>query len=140
MSYDQPDYTVVVTYQLNVPDIQISPVIPRPKGGELATGSVTSTSSYQTVASHTPTSGKEFQLAKVVISCENATWVKYRWNATDISAERLLDDRAVLIEHSPWGYKTMLGDGSKAFDVQVKYYSSPGTVNVEIIGEEVTPE
>jgi len=117
---------------------EILQVTVRPKGGILAKGSVTSTSSYATVASRTVTSGKSFQVSKIVVSASKAAWVKYRWNAADISAERLLDDKTIMIEHFPWDYYSMAGDGAKAFDVRAKYDSEAGTINVEIVGEEVT--
>jgi len=133
-----PDYTRYIVNNPAVPPGDQGPVIPRPKGGILAKGSVTSTSSYATVASRTVTNAKTFQLAKIVVSASKAAWVKYRWNAADISAERLIDDQSILIEHFPWDYYDMDGDGSKAFDVQAKYDVQAGTVNVEIVGEEVT--
>jgi len=114
------------------------PIIPRPKGGILAKGSVTSTSSYATVATRTVTNAKTLQLAKIVISCSKAAWVQFRWDGTAFSAERLIDDQSILIEHFPWDYYPMPGNGSKSFDVQAKYESQAGTVNVEIVGEEVT--
>lgn len=117
--------------------LSLQEIIPRPKGGILAKGSVTTTASYATVATRTVTNGMSFQLSKIVISTSKAAWVKYRWNAVDISAERNLDDKTILIEHFPWNYYIMLGDGAKAFDVQAKYDSEAGTVNVEIVGEEV---
>jgi len=117
---------------------EILQVTVRPKGGILAKGSVTSTSSYATVATRTVTTGMSFQVSKILVSASKAAWVKYRWNAVDISAERLLDDKTIMIEHFPWDYYAMAGDGAKAFDVQTKYDSEAGTINVEIVGEEVT--
>jgi len=132
-----PDYTKYVTQNVTIPAAEQGPVIPRPKGGILAKGSVTTTGSYQTVASRTVTNGLLFQLSKVVVSAEKAAWIQYRWAGSVISAERLMDDKTILIEHFPWGYYAMLGDGAKAFDVQAKYYSEVGIVNVEIVGEEI---
>lgn len=109
----------------------------RPTGGVLEKGSVASAAAYATVASRVVTDGKEFQLSKIVVSAVKAAWVKYRWDASDISCERLLDDKTILIEHFPWDYYEMEGDGAKAFDVQTKYETASGTVNVEIVGEEV---
>lgn len=136
---DLPDYTRYVAPNIDIPDIEQGPVIPRPMGGILAKGSVTTTSAYQTVASRVVTDALEFQLSKLMISAKKAAWIKWRWNGTTISAERLLDDKTILIEHFPWDYYFMLGDAAKAFDVQAKYDSEAGTLNVEIVGEEVTP-
>ena len=137
MPKDLPDYTRSVTVSVEVAPVVAAQMIPRPKGGILEKGSITTTAAYTTVASRTVTSGKTFQLSKVVVSAEKAAWIKYRWADTDISAERLLDDKTILIEHFPWDYKEMVGDGTKAFEVQAKYYSEAGTVNVEIVGEEI---
>lgn len=128
---------IVIVRQPTASELQAE-LRPRPKGGILAKGAVTTTSAYATVATRTVTDAKTFQLSKVVVSASKAAWVKYRWDASDISCERLLDDKTILIEHFPWDYYEMEGDGSKAFDVQAKYDSEAGTVNVEIVGEEVT--
>jgi hypothetical protein len=127
---------IVVQYEKDrtITDGQIKP---RPKGGIVAKGSITSAAAYATVASRTVTNLKQFQLAKVVISAEKAAWFKYRWAGVDISCERLMDDKTIVLEHFPWDYYTMTGDGAKAFEVQAKYYSEAGTVNAEIVGEEV---
>lgn len=110
---------------------------PRPKGGILVTGKKDTVVGWDTIASVTVTDDKDFQLSKVVVSVEYATWIKYRWAAADISCERLMDEKTILLEHFPWDYEDMEGDGSKAFDVQAKYYEETGIVNVEIVGEEV---
>ncbi|TKJ25411.1 MAG: hypothetical protein CEE41_04355 [Hadesarchaea archaeon B3_Hades] len=110
---------------------------PRPKGGILEKGAETTTDTYATIASVTVTADKDFQLSKVVVSAEYAAWIKYRWAGADISCERLMDDKTILLEHFPWDYEDMEGDGAKVFDVQAKYYEEEGTVSVEIVGEEV---
>lgn len=112
-------------------------VIVRPKGELLAHGDVTTTSSYATVATHTVTDGKSLQLAKIKVSAETAAWVIYRFNSVQIGEEMLMDDKTVVLEHFPWDYQDMDGDGAKAFDVQAKYYSEAGEVHVDIYGEEV---
>ena len=137
MPKDLPDYTRSVTVSVEVAPIEAAQMIPRPKGGILKKGSITSGASYAGVASHTVTLGKTFQLSKVVVSVEKAAWVKYQWAGSDISAERFIDDKCTLIEHFPWGYYSMLGDGSKAFEVQAIQYVTPGKCTVEIVGEEV---
>lgn len=111
----------------------------RPKGGVINTGSVTSTASYATVATRTITNLKQFQLSKIMISTTKAIWAKYRWNGSDISAERYLSDGALLLEHFPLDYYAMVGNGAKAFDVQIKWGTEAGTVTCEIVGEEYTP-
>lgn len=132
-----PKFTRSMVINVEVPPIEQAPVIPRPKGGVLEKDSATTTDSYATIASRTVTDGYEFQVSRIIISTEYASWVKLRWDGTDISCEMLLDDRSILILHFPWDYYDIDGDGTKIFDVQAKYYDSAGTINVEIVGEEV---
>ena len=112
-------------------------VRPRPKGGVLVKASDETEVGWVTIASHPVTVGKSFQLSKVVVSVEYATWIRYRWAAAVISCERLMDEKTILLEHFPWDYEDMEGADTDAFDVQAKYYEEAGTVNVEIVGEEV---
>lgn len=127
---------IVIVRQLTAEDLQ-GELRPRPKGGILEKGAVLTTDAYATVASVTVTDEKQLQLSKIVVSAETAAWIKYRWDGTDISCERLMDDKTIMLDHHPWDYYTMAGDGAKVFDVQAKYYEEAGIVNVEIIGEEV---
>lgn len=110
---------------------------PRPKGGILETGKKDTVVGWDTIASHEVTDGKDFQLSKVVVSVEYATWIKYRWAGADISCERLMDEKTILLEHFPWDYEDMEGGDARAFDVQAKWYEEEGIINVEIVGEEV---
>jgi len=135
---DLPDYTRQVAVEVTVAPILPIHVIVRPRGGILAKGSVTTTSAYQAVAQRVVTSGTTFQLSRLIFSAEKGAWVKWRWNGVDVGPEILLDDRTVGVLHFPWDYYDMEGDGVKVFDVQAKYYETSGTVNAEIVGEEVT--
>lgn len=121
------------------PEDEKLPVIAHPKGGVLAKGSLTTTASYQTVASRTVTVGTSLQLAKILVSCVQDVVYKLRWNAVDISAEIYVAGKVPFPDWFPWDYYAMPGDGAKAFDIQVKYPSggSAGTCNAEIVGEEV---
>jgi len=134
-----PDYTRYVTQNVDIPASEQGPVIPRPKGGVLKKGSVTTTASYQTVASHVVTNGKTFQLAKILVSCDTDVMFKLRWNGADISAEVYVPAKVPFTDWFPWDYYAMVGDGVKIFDIQAKYPSggSAGTCHVEIVGEEV---
>jgi len=115
------------------------PVIARPKGSIIAKGNVTTGASYATVASRTVTNTKTFQLAKIIVSCDQDIYYKLRWNAVDISAEIYVAGTIPFTDWFPYDYYSMLGDGAKAFDIQVKYPSggSAGTCFAEIVGEEV---
>jgi len=180
---DLPDYTRLVTVNVNIPEVDVGPVnvgryqvspadvadgsrtplltdvkgraivivkqsqasdlqaevIPRPKGGIRDKGSVTSTDTYQTVVSRTVTNAKTFQLAKILISCSEDVMYKLRWNGADISAEVIVPADTPWTDWFPWSAYDMDGDGTKAFDIQVKYPSgaSAGTCHVEFMGEEV---
>jgi len=137
---DLPDYNQYVTpVTVNIPAGQESLTIPRPKGGVLEKGSVTTTATYQTIASRTVTSGKTLQLAKILISCPQDVMYRLRWDGTVISAEVYVSAAIPWTDWFPWDYYTMLGDGTKKFDVQVKYPTDgvEATCNAEIVGEEV---
>ena len=137
MSTGLPDYTRMIAVNVEIPPAEQMPTIPRPKGGVLEKGVDETEVGWVSIASHTVTDDKEFQLSKVVVSVEYATWIRYRWAEAVISCERLMDDKTILLEHFLWDYYTMEGDGALFFDVQAKYYEETGRVNVEIVGEEV---
>jgi len=137
---DLPDYhEYVIPVEIAIPEGREPEIIPRPKGGILAKGSVTTTASYQTVASRTVTNGATFQLAKIIVSCDQDVMYRLRWGGTVISAEVYVYGKIPFTDWFPWNYYTMEGDGTKAFDIQVKYPSggSAATCHVEIVGEEV---
>jgi len=138
MVSDLPDYTRYIAFNVNIPDVQIGPVIPRPKGGILEKGSITTTANYQTVATRTVTDEKTFQLAKILVSCNKDIQYKLRWNETDISAEVYVPGTIPFTDWFPWNYYEMIGDGAKAFDIQAKFPTGgeAGTCEAEIVGEE----
>jgi len=113
-------------------------IIPRPKGGVLAKGSVTTTGTYQNVATRTVTNLKTFQLAKILVSCPEDIMFQLVWDGSAISAEVYVSGKIPFVDWFPWNYKEMLGDGAKAFAVQAKYPSggTAGTCHAEIVGEE----
>jgi len=127
---------IVIVRQPTASELQ-GELRPRPKGGVLVKDSDETEADWVTIASHPVAVGKSFQLSKVVVSVEYATWIRYRWAAAVISCERLMDEKTILLEHFPWDYEDMEGADTDAFDVQAKYYEEAGTVNVEIVGEEV---
>lgn len=137
---DLPDYTRSITINIEVPEIQQAPVIPRPKGGVLEKGSVTTTGTYAELAARTVTNGKTFHPAKILVSCDEDVMFKLVWGGSDLGAEIYLARKLPYVDWFPWGYKTMAGDGSKKFQIMVKYPSggSAGTCYGEISGEEVT--
>lgn len=135
MSTDLPDYTRSTAVNSTV-DVDTN-VDVRPKGGILEKGTGTTAAAYASLVSRTVTNLKTFQVAKVLVACTKAAWIKYQWNGTDISCARLISDDGMFIEHFPLDYYTMAGNGSKKFDVLVKYVAAAGTIEGEIVGEEV---
>jgi len=113
-------------------------IIPRPKGGILEKGSATTTDTYATVASVTVTIGKQFQLAKIIVSCPEDVMYQLVWDGSAISAEVYVSGKIPFTDWFPWDYYEMIGDGTKTFEIQVKYPSggTAGTCHAEIVGEE----
>lgn len=111
-------------------------VIPRPKGGVLEKNTVTTTSSWQTLVEHLVADGLKLQLSKILVSVIYGSYVRFSWAGSVISATRLIDDKSVLIEHFPYDYYEMVGDGVKKFTIEVKYYTTAGEAYGEIVGEE----
>lgn len=129
---------IIVVKQLTAADLQAE-VIARPKGGVLEKGSVTTTASYVTVANHTVTKDKTLQLAKILVSCPEDVMYQLKWAGSVISAEVYVTSKIPFTDWFPWDYETMEGDGSKKFEIQVKYPSggAAATCHAEIVGEEV---
>ncbi len=134
MSSDLPDYTQQQTVNSDV-EVNTSVDI-RPKGGIIETGEATTTASYASICSHTVTNNKKFDVSKIMVCCTKAAWVKYQWNGSDISAPRLLSDNGMYFEHFTLDYYSMTGNGSKKFDVLIKWVTEAGTAEAEINGEE----
>lgn len=137
MSPGLPKWTQFITQNIEIPAAEQGPVIPRPKGGVLKKGYVTTTAAYQVVADHTPTDGKQFMLTKILASPEQDTWISLWWNGVRISPEILLTGKIPFTDWFPWDYEAMIGDGSKKFEVKAKYYTTEGYCGAEIVGEEV---
>ncbi len=131
---DLPDYTKQVGISVDLPENQKT--ISRPTGGLYDDGTITTTSEYQTIATITPQNGYKFQVSKIVISCVKAIWFKLQWNGEDVTHERCMDDKTIVIEHFPWESFNCEGDGVKTFTIQAKYFSAAGVCNAEIYGEE----
>jgi len=139
---DYHEYVQPVNIELppiEIPELPTGEVIPLPKGGILKKGSVTTTNTYQTIASHVVTSAKTFKLTKILISCDQDVMYQLRWAGTGISAEVLVMAKIPFTDWFPYAYYDMLGDGLKVVDIRVKYPSggSAGICNVELVGQEV---
>lgn len=134
---DYPDGTLPIAVNVEVALTTPGSTIPRPKGGKSAKGSATTTATYATIAEITVTDGKIFHLAKIALSCKEDTWVKVRWHGTDASIEYLVMGKIPFTDWFPWDWYTMLGDGAKKIDIQVKYNTAAATAYAELVGEEV---
>jgi hypothetical protein len=137
MGGDLPDYTKYITQVITIPQSLQGPVIPRPKGQVQVLGSLTTTAAYQTIAEYVVTDDFYFELAKIALSCKEDTWIKIRWDSTDISIEYLVLGKLPFTDWFPWDWVEMLGDGAKKIDIQVKYDSVEATAYAELVGEEV---
>jgi len=115
-------------------------VIPRPMGGVQEKGTVTTTDTFQTVASKVVSTGKKFQLAKILVGCSEDVEFQLRWDGSVVCGPVTLSGKIPFTDWFPWNYKEMIGDGSKAVDIQARYPSggSAGSCYGEIVGEEVT--
>lgn len=111
----------------------------RPKGGVLVKGSATTTAAYATVAEYTVPTDYKLELAKILVSCPNDVMYQLLWNGTVISPEVYVAGKVPFTDWFPWEYKYMRGDGSKKFQLQVKYPTggAAATCHAEIIGEYV---
>ena len=139
MVSDLPDYTKMIAVNVDISVESPFYVIPKPMGGKIAKGNITTTGSYQTVAELAITTAKTFQLTKILISCDQDIMYKIRWNGTDISTEVIVPANIPFTDWFPWNYYTMLGNGTKKIDIQAKYPTDGygGTCYAEINGEEV---
>ena len=135
---DLPDYVRFMTINVEVPASEQAPVIPRPKGGSKAKGSVTTTANYQEVCSITPVNGKALQLAKSLVSCDQDVMYKLQWNGVDIGPEIYVPGTFPFTDWYPWDYETMSGDGAKKLALLAKYPTggAAGTCYGELVGEE----
>lgn len=136
---DLPDYTRYIAFEVTVPDINIGPVLARPKGGVLEKASATTTGTYAKVTSHKPADGDTFQLAKILISCPEDIMIKLMWDNAVIGAEIFIQGKIPFTDWFPWNYHDMEGDDSKEFEIQAKFPSggSAATCHAEIVGEDI---
>ena len=121
----------------------IKEVIPKPIGSIRDYASVTTTTSYQTVAKIKPRQGTIFKLTKIIVSCPEDILCKLRWAGQDLGPEVYVMAKLPFTDWFPYGFKTkdgkdLTGDGSQLIELQVKYPSG-GTAAVcfgELSGDE----
>ena len=121
----------------------IREVIPKPIGAVRDYGSVTTTSSYVTVAKIKPRQGTKFKLTKIIVSCPEDVLCKLRWAGQDLGPEVYVMAKLPFTDWFPYGFKTkdgkdLTGDGSQLIELQVKYPSggTAATCFGEISGDE----
>lgn len=137
MVKDLPDYTNYTAVNVDIDPVLTSVFIPRPKGGVLESDSGETTPSFLGYAERVVTDGYKFHPSKVVISVEKASLVRYRWHDAYIGAPRFLDDMTTLLEHFPYNWYEMEGNGLKAFTIYATSLSETGDIHSEISGEEI---
>ena len=111
----------------------------RPKGGVRVKGSATTTAAYATVAEYTVLTDYKLELAKILVSCPNDVMYQLLWNGVVVSPEVYVAGKVPFTDWFPWEYVYMRGDGSKKFQLQVKYPTggAAATCHAEIVGEYV---
>jgi len=148
IDYDQmPGATATQTVTLSspiainplTPDVYISTLIARPKGGVHVKGAILTGAAYATVCERIVPLNKQFQLSKTIVSSKEDVYYKLVWDVTDVSIEVYTPSKTPLPDWYPWNYETVVGDGVKTFKIQAKTPSggTNATCQAEIVGEEV---
>ncbi|MFQ6052674.1 MAG: hypothetical protein ACE5OO_00385 [Candidatus Bathyarchaeia archaeon] len=138
MPSDLPDYTRYITQQIEVPQAEQGPVIPRPLADKGDDGSNSSLgTAFTTIAEYAPADGKSFHAAYVFASCEEDYRVQVRWDGSVVFGPVYCESRIPFTMFFPWGRFTMPGDGSKKVDVQMRVESGTAAAYADIRGEEV---
>ena len=116
-----------------------------PLGRVKKKGTLTTTTSYQTLCSITVTKGKTFQLANISMSADQDVICKLVWQDKDLTpvyyvmAELPFDKWFPPRYHTDEG-KSLLGDGSAKLELKVAYPSGGSASSYcagEIVGDEV---
>lgn len=111
-------------------------IIVRPAGDILRPGTLATGAAYANVLSYTVTNGRTLQLSRVLISTPKASYIRFRFNGVQFGVERYMSDGAILIEHFPYNYYPMLGNGVMTFEIQARQDTASSTVQGEFSGEE----
>lgn len=114
-------------------------VIARPKGDKRAynTDAITTSDTYQKVCELVVTEGKTFDLAYFGCGCDKDIWIKLLWSGEKITPEIPVMGKTMPQFWVPSEYKKVVGDGTKKFELQVKWVTEAGSAFGEIVGEEV---
>jgi len=123
-------------------DLQAEAVA-RPKGGVRVLGNInmnTAWVDFVTVAEYlVPSADWKFELAKILVSCQDDLIYRLQWGTTTISAEVYVTGGIPFTDWFPWDYYNMRGDGTTTFKIQV-YDPTGAAVSIchaEIVGETV---
>jgi len=121
----------------------IREVIPKPTGALRHYASLTTTSSYQTVAKIKPHQGMKFKLTKIIVSCSEDVMFQLYWQKQDLGPETFVMAKLPFTDWYPYGYRTkedkdLVGDGSAEIELKVKYPSggTAATCYGELSGDE----
>jgi len=135
MGTGAPDY--VRNVQITVPsptEATGQEVVPRPTGVTRTSNSATTNNTSMTeIVAYTPASGYEFQLTKIICSCETAHHVQVYLDTEKIG-DYWTGDKTTIIDWFAWDTK-IVGDGSKKVYIQAQADATGATVYGHIIGE-----
>ena len=114
-------------------------VLARPMGGVLDVDSVTTTAAYATVASYKPPNNYRLELSKILVSCPEDVMYQLWWGGEAFGAEVYVTGGIPFTDWFPWNYKYMEGDGTKEFELKVKYPTggAAAVCHAEVVGEEM---
>lgn len=116
-----------------------SEVVARPKGNKRAFNetAITTTAAYQKVCEIVVANGKTFDLAYFSCCCDKDIWIRLLWGGDVITPEILVLAKSMPQFWVPSEYQKVVGDGTKKFELQVKWITFEGSAFGEIVGEEV---
>jgi len=136
--YGAPDFhhVTIIKYEAYPPEVEPR-IIPRPMGAIKRSGETAATSAdWAKIVGYVVPKGKEFHLAKIVLSCEHATWFRIMWDTTQLGITYLLPLKFTLPDWFPWDWNPLVGDGAKELKIDAKYYTTSGWAAAELVGEE----
>ena len=122
-----------------VGDVVQGEVIPRPKGGKGAKGNVITAAAFQDVCSYVVASGKRYQMASMLVSCDHDIVWCMQWDGTPITGEHYLSAKIPFPLIFVWDQFNIVGDGVKKVVLQAKFPAggAAGDCQGEFTGEEV---
>jgi len=129
-----------------IPENLQAEVIARPKGGVRIIANALTTGAWTVLGAGTDNVAEyivpddwKFELAKILVSCPEDVMYRLRWGTSVISPEVFVTGGIPFTDWFPWDYEHMRGDGTKTFNIQVRYPAGgvEAMCHAEIVGEYV---